>query len=57
MTKLGGETGENAVILMKINNGVFSGKEGRKSKGCRTGMQQAFLFTNGSPPGKNKNNV
>ena len=54
MTKLGGETGENAVILMKINNGVFSGKEERKSKGCRTGMQQAFLFTNGSPPGKNK---
>ena len=44
MTKLGGETGENAVILMKINNGVFFGKAERKSKGCRTGMQQPLSF-------------
>ena len=31
MTKLGGKTGGNAVILMKINNGVFFGRTGRKT--------------------------
>lgn len=45
MTKIGGEIGGNAVILMKIKNGVFFGKTVRKSRGWRTEMQQPFLFT------------
>lgn len=44
MTKLGGETGGNAVILMKMKNGVFPRKTVRKSRGLRTGMQKPFLF-------------
>jgi hypothetical protein len=44
MTKLGGKTGGNAVILMKMKNGVFPRKTVRNSRGLRTGMQKPFLF-------------
>lgn len=45
MTKLGGETGENAVILMKINNGVFSGKREGKVKAAAPGCSNLYRFT------------
>lgn len=45
MTKLGGKTGGNAVILMKMKSGVFPGKNGRTNRGCRIRNRQTILFT------------
>lgn len=53
MTKLGGKTGGNAVILMKMKNGVFFGRTGRKTWAAAPDTAVLSFYT-GSPPGKNK---
>lgn len=53
MTKLGGETGGNAVILMKMKNGVFFGRTGRKTWAAAPDTA-VLSFYAGSSPGKNK---
>ena len=42
MTKLGDETGENAVILMKINNGVLFGEMQGKQGSCAGAGDRLF---------------
>lgn len=53
MTKLGGKTGGNAVILMKMKNGVFFGRTGRKTWAAAPDTA-ALSFYAGLSLGKNE---
>ena len=44
MTKLGGKTGGNAVILMKMKNGVFFGRTGGKTWAAAPGCRSPFYL-------------